>query len=121
MIDKQRNIDILNLSAILRPKFPGSIIRDHKFSSISGDVIVNAFFECLKQRRFSMITAAGNQRNPFSDTHTCDRTTMSKLYGDFHALWGLKRDGILHRQIRISALSWQNRTICHKCDQTSFL
>ena len=64
-----------------------------------------------------METASGNYRNSLSNSHTTKRSAMRKFHRDCETFRAIEHNCPSQRLLRHSALTWKNRTICHKGDK----
>ena len=114
VIDEHGDIGIPDGTAFLGPQFHRGLIRQDKFPSVSCNVVVHAHLQRGKHRRFSMIAAAHDQRDACRNRHATNLSVMGQNKALLHRLRGNKRNTVLHRLVRNTAFSRQNRAVCHK-------
>ena len=97
MIDKERNVYLLDASAVFCPQFHGRIFCDHILSAIPLSVRIYSTLQCFQKCRFSMIAASDDDCNAFWNAHTGKGSFVRQLQGHCQRGRRHKRYRLLHR------------------------
>ena len=117
IVDKKRNIYIFDKTAIFRAEFLGRGIGNNIFTAITGNMVVNTQFQCVKQGRFAMVAAAYDQCDAAGNAHACDGSSVGQIHGNSQVFRRNKGNGIFHRAGRDAAFPGKDGPIVYKGSQ----
>ena len=120
IVNKHGNIRLLDAPSILCPDLHRRVIRNHILSAVPGDVIINAQLQGFEKSRFSMISSANNQGDPFPDSHSLDGSFMRQLQSYLKLCRRLEAHTAFHRSRRDPGFPGQNTAVGNKCAQPHF-
>ena len=117
IVDKKRNIYIFDKTAIFRAEFLGRGIGNNIFTAITGNMVVNTQFQCVKQGRLAVVAAAYDQCDAAGNAHACDGSSVGQIHGNPQVFRRNKRNGIFHRAGRDAAFPGKDGSIVYKSSQ----
>ena len=117
IVDKKRNIYVFDKTAILRAELLGRGIGNDIFTAITGNMVVNTQFQCVKQGRFAMVAAAYDQCDAAGNAHACDGSSVGQIHGNSQVFRRNKGNGIFHRAGRDAAFPGKDGPIVYKGSQ----
>mmetsp|Transcript_22335 Transcript_22335/g.73423 ORF Transcript_22335/g.73423 Transcript_22335/m.73423 type:complete len:363 (-) Transcript_22335:185-1273(-) len=123
ILNERRYVDILYAPSIFSSDRHGMWVGDHKLSSITRNVIVDALLQCLEQSRFAVETSTDDERDSSWDSHSGHFPSVRELKTCTHGSGTLESDYFLssHGKVAVSSRSRQNGSIGNKRDQSSLL
>ena len=117
IVDKKRNIYVFDKTAILRAELLGRGIGNDIFTAITGNMVVNTQFQCVKQGRLAVVAAAYDQCDAAGNAHACDGSSVGQIHGNPQVFRRNKGNGIFHRAGRDAAFPGKDGPIVYKGSQ----
>ncbi len=109
--DEETDVIPVHTPSVLGPDLYGSPVGDDELPSVSGNMIVDAPFQCIQQGGLAVVAASDDQRDARRNAHARDGAPVGQFENDPVLLRGAKRHRILHRSLGNTALPGQHRTV----------